>query len=60
MPWALWWRPGLGFAIDLPTVIHPIVIMMHAMLVGGIYGWIPGVLKVKLKINEVITTHRDE
>jgi simple sugar transport system permease protein len=26
------------------------------MLVGGIYGYIPGVLKVKLKINEVITT----
>jgi simple sugar transport system permease protein len=46
----------LGFAIHLPTVIHPIAIMLVAMLVGGIYGYIPGVLKVKLKINEVITT----
>ena len=46
----------LGFAIDLPPVIHPIFIMLVAMIVGGIYGWIPGVLKVKLNINEVITT----
>jgi simple sugar transport system permease protein len=46
----------LGFALDLPAVIHPIVIMLAAMLVGGIYGYIPGVLKVKLRINEVITT----
>jgi simple sugar transport system permease protein len=30
--------------------------MLVAMLIGGIYGYIPGVLKVKLKINEVITT----
>lgn len=27
-----------------------------AMLAGGFYAWIPGVLKVKLKVNEVITT----
>jgi simple sugar transport system permease protein len=46
----------LGFAIELPPVIFPIFIMLVAMLVGGIYGYIPGVLKVKLQINEVITT----
>ena len=27
-----------------------------AMAVGGFYAWIPGVLKVKWKVNEVITT----
>ncbi len=27
-----------------------------AMAVGGFYAWIPGILKVKLKVNEVITT----
>ena len=27
-----------------------------AVAVGGFYAWIPGVLKVKLKVNEVITT----
>ncbi|MCA9954070.1 MAG: ABC transporter permease [Ardenticatenaceae bacterium] len=46
----------LGFAIHLPVVLHAVVIMLAAMIVGGIYGWIPGVLKVKLQINEVITT----
>lgn len=46
----------LGFALDLPVVLHALVIMVLAMIVGGIYSWIPGVLKVKLQINEVITT----
>ncbi len=46
----------LGYAISLPPIIHPIFIMLAAMIVGGIYGYIPGWLKVKLEINEVITT----
>jgi ABC-type uncharacterized transport system permease subunit len=46
----------LGFAVDLPPIIHPIFVMLVAMFIGGLYGWIPGVLKVKLNINEVITT----
>lgn len=29
---------------------------LSAMAVGGFYAWIPGVLKVKCKVNEVITT----
>lgn len=29
---------------------------LGAMAVGAFYAWIPGVLKVKLKVNEVITT----
>ena len=29
---------------------------LGAMAVGGFYAWIPGVLKVNLKVNEVITT----
>lgn len=46
----------LGYAIHLPVVIHPIVIILASMLVGGFYGWIPGVLKVKLGVNEIIST----
>lgn len=46
----------LGWAIMLPAGIHPIVIMLAAMAVGGFYGWIPGVLKVKLGVNEIIST----
>jgi simple sugar transport system permease protein len=46
----------LGYSIHLPVVIHPIVIILAAMVIGGLYGWIPGVLKVKLGVNEIIST----
>lgn len=46
----------LGFAVDLPPIIHPIFIMLAGMLAAGAYGWIAGVLKVKLGVNEVIST----
>ncbi len=46
----------LGYIIHLPPVIHPIVAVVAAMLVGGVYGWFPGVLKVKLGVNEIIST----
>ena len=38
-----------------PWIVIPAAVL-SAMLVGGFYAWIPGVLKVKLKVNEVITT----
>ena len=40
----------------LPAIIVIPAAALGAMLVGGFYAWIPGVLKVKLKVNEVITT----
>jgi simple sugar transport system permease protein len=46
----------LGYAIHLPPIVHPIVAILAAMLVGGIYGWFPGLLKVKLGVNELIST----
>ncbi len=46
----------LGFAIDLPPVIHPLFVIAAAMLAAGVYGWVPGVLKVKLGVNEIIST----
>ncbi len=46
----------LGWALHLPVVIHPLVIILAAMVVGGLYGFVPGVLKVKLGVNELITT----
>ncbi len=30
--------------------------LIAAVIAGGFYAWIPGVLKVKLKVNEVVTT----
>lgn len=46
----------LGFALNLPPIIHPIFIMLAGMAAAGLYGWIAGVLKVKLGVNEVIST----
>ena len=41
---------------NLPAIIVIPVAALGAMVTGGFYAWIPGVLKVKLKVNEVITT----
>lgn len=46
----------LGFALHMPAVIHPTFVILAAMLVGGIYGWLPGVLRVRLGVNEIIST----
>lgn len=39
----------------LPWLVIPAA-ALGAIAAGGIYAWIPGALKVKLKVNEVITT----
>lgn len=46
----------LGYVVHLPPIIHPTVAILAAMLVGGIYGWFPGVLRIKLGVNEIIST----
>jgi general nucleoside transport system permease protein len=46
----------LGYAIHLPPILHPLVLIIAGMLVGAGYGWIPGVLKVKLGVNELLAT----
>lgn len=43
----------------LKTIMHlvvPALCLSAAMLVGAIYSWIPGYLKVKLNVNELIST----
>lgn len=39
-----------------PTALVILLAVLGAMAVGGFYAFIPGWLKVKLKVNEVITT----
>ncbi len=46
----------LGYAIHLPYVIHPFVIILASMAAGAFYSWIPGVLKVKLGVNELLSS----
>ena len=46
----------LGYSIHLPGGVHKIVIMLACMAVGAAYGYIPGILKVKLGVNELLAT----
>lgn len=41
---------------DVSPVPAVLAAALGAVAIGGFYAWIPGVLKVKLKVNEVITT----
>jgi general nucleoside transport system permease protein len=46
----------IGYAWPLPTGIHLVVALAAGTLVGAIWGGIPGYLKARYKIHEVITT----
>jgi general nucleoside transport system permease protein len=46
----------LGYAIALPYVVHPTVIILCSMAAGALYAWVPGVLRVKLGVNELLAT----
>lgn len=46
----------LGYALELPPVIHPLVILVLSMLAGAAYAYIPAVLKIRLNVNEIIST----
>ncbi len=46
----------LGYAIHLPPGIHALVILLLAMAVGAAYAFIPAILKVRLTVNEIIST----
>ena len=48
-------QTGVWLKTASPWIAIPAAALM-AMAVGGFYAFIPGVLKVKLKVNEVITT----
>ena len=45
-----------GSAMSLPRVIQILLIMIIAMAVGGLWGAVPGVLKVTRGVNEVVST----
>lgn len=45
-----------GAAVDMPAVLHVAFIILVAVVVGGAYAGIAGVLKVKRGVNEVIAT----
>ena len=46
----------VGFAWNLPIVIHVLVAMVAAVIGGALWGFIPGILRARLGANEVIVT----
>lgn len=46
----------IGFALDLPIVLHVLVALLGAAVMGGAWGAIAGVLKARTGANEVIVT----
>ncbi len=46
----------VGASVSLPAALHIALILLVAMLVGGAYAGVAGVLKVTRGVNEVIST----
>ncbi len=46
----------LGAQLQLPAIVAVPLIILMSMIAGGIYGAIPALLKVKLGVNEIISS----
>lgn len=46
----------VGYAFEMPAIIHVPVAILAAALAGGVWGFIPGLLKARFKVHEVIVT----
>lgn len=46
----------VGVVLDLPPGIHLIVALLAGGLAGALWGFVPGILKAKLGVNEVVVT----
>jgi len=46
----------VGYAINLPVVIHVVVCVIAGFVGGAAIGWLPGVLKARTGAHEVIVT----
>lgn len=46
----------VGFAFDLPAIIHIPLAIFAAAAAGAIWAFIPGLLKARLQVHEVIVT----
>lgn len=46
----------VGYYVKLPPVIHPIVVLLVAMIAAGLWGGFAGYLKARFGIHEVIAT----
>lgn len=46
----------VGFAFELPAIIHVPLALIAAAVAGALWAFIPGLLKAKLQVHEVIVT----
>lgn len=46
----------IAILCPLPSIVHPIIIMFVAILVGGLVAFIPTILKLKFDANEVVSS----
>jgi general nucleoside transport system permease protein len=46
----------VGFELHLPVVLHLILVLLAGAVGGGLYGFVPGILKARTGAHEVITT----
>ncbi|MCZ2258764.1 ABC transporter permease [Sporosarcina sp. G11-34] len=46
----------VGTAFDLPKIIHLPFALLAAALAGALWGFVPGILKAKFRVHEVIVT----
>src|SRR5690606_1786736 len=46
----------VGLAIDAPMIIHLPLAILAGAIAGGLWGFVPGLLKAKLGVHEVIVT----
>lgn len=47
---------AVGILFKLPKVIHLPLALMAAAIAGGLWAFIPGILKAKFKVHEVVVT----
>lgn len=45
-----------GLMLNLPVIIFPIVVLLAGALGGALWGFIPGILKAKFRVHEVVVT----
>lgn len=47
---------AVGLGIQAPPVVHVVLVILAAMLAGGLWGAIPGFLKARFNVHEVVVT----
>lgn len=47
---------AVGILVELPKIIHLPLVLIAAALAGALWGFIPGILKARFRVHEVVVT----